>query len=60
MKKSLLMLLAVALVGAGVTPTDVEAATKKKVVAAKKKAPRIAKQFIARKVAQRGASLDDA
>jgi D-alanyl-D-alanine endopeptidase (penicillin-binding protein 7) len=61
MKKSLLMLLAVALVGAGVTPTDVEAATKKKVVAAKKKAPRIAKQARnARKLAQRGASLDDA
>ena len=60
MKKSLLKLLAVALVGAGVTPTDVEAATKKKVVAAKKKAPRIAKQINARKLAQRGASLDDA
>ena len=43
MKKALLMLLAAAIVGAGVTPTDVEAATRKKAVATKKKAPRAAK-----------------
>jgi hypothetical protein len=36
MKKTLLMLLAAAIVGAGVTPTDVEAATGKKPVRASK------------------------
>ncbi|MCK9379906.1 MAG: D-alanyl-D-alanine endopeptidase [Sulfuritalea sp.] len=65
MKKVLLMLLAAAIVGAGSTPTDVEAATKKKAVAGKKKAPRIMVQITARKMvraksAHRGASLDDA
>ena len=65
MKKTLLMLLAAAIVGAGVTPTDVEAATRKKAVATKKKAPRAAKPHRAKKAmraksAQRGASLDDA
>ena len=65
MKRALLMLLAAAIVGAGVTPTDVEAGTKKKTVSAKKKAPRVAMQIKARKVAHarsapRGASLDDA
>jgi len=65
MKKTLVMLLAAAMVGAGVTPTDVEAAAKKKAVAAKKKAPRVSMQFAANhavrtKSASRGASLDDA
>ncbi|MDP2825940.1 MAG: D-alanyl-D-alanine endopeptidase [Sulfuritalea sp.] len=63
MKRTLLMLLAVAIVGTGVTPTDVEAATKKKAVAAK--APRVVKHIKARhavraKSVERGASLDDA
>jgi D-alanyl-D-alanine endopeptidase (penicillin-binding protein 7) len=65
MKKTLLMLFAVAIVGAGVTPTDVEAAPKKKSVATKKKAPRTIVQIRAKKVARakvahRIASLDDA
>ena len=67
MRKALLVLLAAAMVGAGVTPTDVEAATKKKkAVATKKQAPRAAakpqrvKMAMRAKPAQRGASLDDA
>jgi len=62
MKKSLLMLLAAAVFGAGVAPTDVEAAAKKKPVAAKKKAPRAAKPVKAKKPrhGKQGASLDDA
>jgi len=65
MKKALLMLLAAAIVGAGVTPTDVEAATRKKAVAAKKKASRVVVQITARKVvhaksAHSNAFLDDA
>ena len=65
MKKALLMLLAAAIVGAGVTPTDVEAATRKKAVAAKKKASRVVVQITARKVvhaksAHGSAFLDDA
>ena len=65
MKKTLLMLLAAAIVGVGVTPTDVEAAGKKKAVPAKKKAPRAAKQARVKSVlysraAPHGASLDDA
>ncbi len=65
MKKILMMLLAAAIVGAGVTPTDVEAAAKKKAVSAKKKAPRVAVQIRAKNVARaksahRIASLDDA
>ena len=64
-KKALLMLLAAAIVGAGVAPTDVEAATRKKAVAAKKKAPRAAKphrvkKAIRSKSAQQAASLEDA
>ncbi len=66
MKKALLMLLAAAMVGAGVTPTDVEAATKKKkAVATKKQAPRAAakpqrvKMATRAKSMQRAASLDD-
>jgi D-alanyl-D-alanine endopeptidase (penicillin-binding protein 7) len=60
-----MMLLAAAIVGVGVTPTDVEAATKKKAVAAKKKAPRAAKPHRVKHVvrarsAHRIASLDDA
>jgi D-alanyl-D-alanine endopeptidase (penicillin-binding protein 7) len=59
------MLLAAAIVGAGVTPTDVEAATKKKAVVVKEKAPRVAKRMKARKAVRaksvrHGASLDDA
>jgi D-alanyl-D-alanine endopeptidase (penicillin-binding protein 7) len=65
MKKILMMLLAAAIVGAGVTPTDVEAASKKKAVAAKKKAPRAAKpnrvkHVVRARSAHRIASLDDA
>ena len=65
MKKILMMLLAAAIVGAGVTPTDVEAATKKKSATAKKKAPRVAMQIKGKRMARaksahRIASLDDA
>ena len=73
MRKALLMLLAAAMVGAGVAPTDVEAATKKKkavatkrAVATKKQAPRAAAKPQRVKVAmraksmRRAASLDDA
>ena len=65
MKRTLLILLAAAVVGTGVTPTDVNAATDKKAVAAKKKAPRIARQIkathaVRAKSIQRAASLDDA
>lgn len=66
MKKALLMLLAAVLVGAGMAPVDVDAATRKKAVATKKKAPRVAKQIKAKKshhrnkAAPRRASLDDA
>ena len=65
MKKTLMLLLAAAIVGAGVTPTDVVAATKKKAVAAKKKAPGVAKPHRVKKVVRarsthRIASLDDA
>jgi D-alanyl-D-alanine endopeptidase (penicillin-binding protein 7) len=65
MKKTLLMLLAAAIVGAGIAPLDATAATRKKPAAAKKKAPRVAKHIKARKAAHakpvhRGASLDDA
>ena len=64
MKKTLMMLLAAALVGAGFTPADADAGTKKK-LAVKKPAPRVAKQIRAKaprqgKQVQRGASLDDA
>lgn len=63
MKQALLMLLATAMVGAGVAPTDVEAATSKKAVAAK--APHAAKKHRAKKAvraksAHSGASLDEA
>jgi D-alanyl-D-alanine endopeptidase (penicillin-binding protein 7) len=63
MKKVLLVLLAAATVGAGVTPTQAEAGTKKKAVTAK--APRVSMQITARhKVrvhsARRAVSLDDA
>jgi len=37
MKRTLLILLAAAIVGTGLSPTDVEAATKKKAVAAKRR-----------------------
>lgn len=65
MKKTLMMLLAAAIVGAGVTPTDVEAAAKKRAVTARKQAPRVVVQIKARNMARtkyghRGASLDDA
>jgi len=59
------MLLAVAVVGAGVTPADLHAATRKKAVAAKNKAPRAAKPnrikvVLRAKSPRRVASLDDA
>ena len=65
MRRTLMMILAVAIVGAGVTSTDAKAAEKKKAVATKKKATRVARHFEARHVhhvksAQRGASLDEA
>ncbi|MCK9388106.1 MAG: D-alanyl-D-alanine endopeptidase [Sulfuritalea sp.] len=65
MKRTLLMLLAVAVVGAGVTPADLHAATRKKAVAAKNKAPRAAKPnrikvVLRAKSPRRVASLDDA
>jgi D-alanyl-D-alanine endopeptidase (penicillin-binding protein 7) len=65
MKKTLLMLLAAAIVGVGVTASDVEAATQKKSAADKKKATRVTKHIKARKTVRaksvhRGASLDDA
>ncbi|OHC64186.1 MAG: peptidase S11 [Rhodocyclales bacterium RIFCSPLOWO2_02_FULL_63_24] len=70
MKRALLMLLAAAIVGTGATPTDAEAATKKKAVAKKavaanKKVQRSAKQARVKqtfgvKSAHRGLSLDDA
>jgi D-alanyl-D-alanine endopeptidase (penicillin-binding protein 7) len=64
MRFALLILFAVAIVGAGVTPTQV-AAAEKKAVAAKKKPSRIVMQIKARKTmhirsARRGATLDDA
>jgi D-alanyl-D-alanine endopeptidase (penicillin-binding protein 7) len=64
MRLAVLILFAMAIVGAGVTPTQV-AAAEKKAASAKKKAPRIVMQIKARKaarvkVARRGASLDDA
>lgn len=65
MRKALLMLLAAAIVGAGMTPIEAEAATKKKAVASKKKAPRAVKQArvkqsLSARSQQRGASLDEA
>ncbi len=74
MKKTLLMLLAAAVVGAGIAPMEADAAPKKKAVAAKKKAPRVAKQIKsgksvakaptkahkARRTYHAAASLDDA
>lgn len=67
MRKSLVMALAAAMLGAGVAPTDVDAATKRnKPVASKKQAPRAAAKSHRVKVttraraAQRGAPLDDA
>ena len=64
MKKALLMLLAAAIVGAGVTPIDVEAATGTKAVAEKKKARAAKKARVKHAMrarsAHRGASLDDA
>ncbi len=63
MKKTLMLLLAAALVGAGVTPVQAEAGAKKKVVVAKKKAPRVAR--LAKpprhgKLVRHGASIEDA
>jgi len=65
MKKILIVLLAAAIVGAGVTPTEVQATGKKKTVASKKKAPRVVVQIKARKVVRaksvrHGAVQDDA
>ena len=66
MKKALMILLAVAIVGAGATSATAGVGEKKKSVAANKKAPRVTAQFksgtkVARaKSPQRGVSLDDA
>ncbi len=65
MKKALLMLLAAAIVGAGVTPSTAEASGNKKSVAAKKKPQRVSVQFRGKKVAfarpvRRSMTLDDA
>lgn len=45
MKKALMVLIAAALVGTGVSPVEAAPAAKKKPVATKKKAPRVAAQF---------------
>ena len=50
MKKALVMLLAAAIVGAGVTPAQAEVSAKKKSVAAKKKPQRVSVQFRGKKV----------
>jgi D-alanyl-D-alanine endopeptidase (penicillin-binding protein 7) len=65
MKKALMMLLAAVVVGVGATPAQAETGGKRKSVTAKKKAPRVAVQFKANKVARvraprRSLSLDDA
>ena len=65
MKKALLMLLAAAIVGAGVTPALAEVSAKKKSVAAKKKPQRVSVQYRGKKVAfarpvRRSMSMDDA
>jgi len=65
MRKALLMLLAAAIVGAGVTPAQAEGSAKKKSVAAKKKPQRVSVQYRGKKVAyvrpaRRSMSLDDA
>ncbi len=66
MKQALMILLAAAIVGAGATAAEAGAIEKKKSVAAKKKAPRVAVQFKAGKKVVRAksprplASLDDA
>jgi len=59
MKKSLLLLMVAALVGAGATPAAAEGAAKKHPVAAKKKPPAKARKP-ARGKARHAASLDDA
>ncbi|MDA8255727.1 MAG: D-alanyl-D-alanine endopeptidase [Betaproteobacteria bacterium] len=65
MKKALLMLLAAAIVGAGVTPAQAEVSVKKKSVVAKKKSQRVSVQYRGKKVAharsvRRSMSMDDA
>jgi len=65
MKKALMILVAIAMVGAGITPVAAETSGKKKSVAAKKKAPRVTVQYKAKKMAtartvRRIVSLDDA
>ncbi|MCM2288752.1 MAG: D-alanyl-D-alanine endopeptidase [Sulfuritalea sp.] len=65
MKKALLILLAAAIVGAGVTPAQAEVSAKKKSVVAKKKPQRVSVQFRGKKVAyvrpvRRSMSMDDA
>lgn len=65
MKKALLMLLAAAIVGAGVTPAQAEVSVKKKSVVAKKKPQRVSVQIRGKKVAyarsmRRSMSMDDA
>ena len=65
MKKALLMLLAAAIVGAGVTSAQAEVSAKKKSVVAKKKQQRVSVQFRGKKIAyarpvRRSMSMDDA
>ena len=65
MKKALLMLLAAAIVGAGVTSAQAEVSAKKKSVVAKKKPQRVSVQFRGKKIAyarpvRRSMSMDDA
>jgi serine-type D-Ala-D-Ala endopeptidase (penicillin-binding protein 7) len=66
MKKALMILLAAAIVGAGATAAEAGSIEKKKSIASKKKAPRVAVQFKADKKVVRAksprplASLDDA
>jgi len=60
MKKTLLMLLAAAIVGAGVTPTDVSAGTRKKAIATKKKTHRAARPHRVKKVVHSRASTHSA
>ena len=66
MKKALIILLAAAIVGAGITPVKAEVGEKKKSIAANKKSPRVTAQFksgkkvVRAKSPQRLASLDDA
>ena len=52
MKKALMVVIAAALVGIGVTPVEAASTAKKKPVATKKKAQRVAAQFKPGKLAR--------